>query len=109
MGNVFALIFAKLSMGYREIKLYDLKESKCNLDIRQYLMENFKRFLDDGEILLNTYLIKPSALLTILHSIDNDIQFSLKLINNKLPFLDILIKKIRETNLDEHLFKSQLI
>ena len=44
MGKVFAPIFAKLSMGYHEIKLYDLIESNYNLDIRQYLIENSRRF-----------------------------------------------------------------
>ena len=56
-------------------------------------MENWKRFLDDCEILLKTDLIKPDDLLTILNSANNDIQFSMELNDSKLPFLDILIKK----------------
>ena len=86
MGTVFAPTYANLSMGYHEIKLYDIIESNCNLRHRQYLVENWKRFLDGCEILLNTYLIKPGDL-------NNDIQFSIELSDNKLPFLDILITK----------------
>ena len=56
-------------------------------------MEKFRRILDDSEVLLNTYLKKPNELLTILNFINNDIQFSMKLSDNKLPFLDILIAK----------------
>ena len=56
-------------------------------------MEKFRRILDDGEVLLNTYLKKPNELLTILNFINNDIQFSMKLSDNKLPFLGILIAK----------------
>ena len=56
-------------------------------------MENWERFLDDCEILLKTDLIKPDDLLTILNSVNNDIQFSMELNDNKLPFLDILITK----------------
>ena len=78
-------------MGYHEIKLYDLIELNYNLDIRQYFVENWKRFIDDCQILLNTDLIKPDDLLTILHSVNNDIQFSMELSYNKLPFLEILI------------------
>ena len=33
--TVFAPTYANLSMGYHEIKLYDLTESNYNLDIRR--------------------------------------------------------------------------
>ena len=56
-------------------------------------MENWKRFLDDCEILLKTDLIKPDDLLTILNSVNNEIQYSVELNDNKLPFLDIVITK----------------
>ena len=69
MGNEFAPTYAKLNMGYHEIKLYDLNKLTYNLDIRQYFVENWKRFLDDCEILLKTDLIKPDDLLTILNSV----------------------------------------
>ena len=91
MGTVFAATFVNFSMGYHEIKLYDLIELNYNLDIRQYFVESWKRFLDDCETLLNTGLIKPDDLLTILNYVNNDIQFSMELNDNKLPFLDILI------------------
>ena len=64
-----------------------------NLNITQYFVENWERFLDDCEILLKTDLIKPDDLLTILNSVNNDIQFSMELNDSKLPFLDILITK----------------
>ena len=47
MDTVFAPTYVNLSMGYREIKLYDLIEFNYNLDIRKYFVENWKRFLDD--------------------------------------------------------------
>ena len=78
-------------MGYNEIKLYDLIELNYNPDIRQYFLENWERFLDDYEIPLNTDLIKPDDLLTILNSVNIDIQFSMEL-NDKLAVIDILIK-----------------
>ena len=70
-GTVFAPTYANLSMGYHEIK----------------------KIPNDCEILLNTDLIKPDDLLTILNSVNNDIQFSMELNHNKLLFLDILITK----------------
>ena len=79
---------------YHEIKLYDLITFKSLiLDIRQYFVENWKLLLDDYEILLNIGLIKPDDLLTVLNSVNNDIQFSMELNDNKLVFLDIIITK----------------
>ena len=93
MGTVFAPTYANLSMGYHEIKLYDLIALNYTLDIRQYFVENWERFLDDFEILLKTDLIKTDDLLTILNSVNNDIQFSMELNDSQFPFLDILITK----------------
>ena len=61
MGTLFAPTYANLSMGYHEIKLYDLMELNYSVDIRQYFVENWKRFLDDCSILLKTDLIKPAG------------------------------------------------
>ena len=66
-----------------------------------------KKILDNCEIILNKYLIKPDDLL-ILKSRNNDIQFTMELNDNKLPFLHILITKSGKKNLDEHLFKINL-
>ena len=85
MGTAFAPTYTNLSMGYHKIKLYDLIELNYNLDIRQYFVENWKRFLDYCEILLRTDLIKPDDLLTILNFVNNEIQFSLEL-NDLLSF-----------------------
>ena len=92
MGNLFVPTYANLSMRYDEIKLYDLMELNYNLDIRQYSVESWKRFLDDC-ILFNTHLVKLNDLLTILNSINDDIQYSIGLIDKKLPFLETLITK----------------
>ena len=93
MGTVFAPTYANLSMAYHEIKLYDLIELNYNLHIGQYFVEKWKRFLNDCEILLKTDLIKPDDLLTILNSVNNNIQFSMELNDNKLSFLDIFKTK----------------
>ena len=68
-------------------------------------MENWKKFIDDSEILLNTDLIKSEDLLTILNSVNNGTQFSMELNENKPPFFTFswenMVKKI-----DEQLFKT---
>ena len=92
VGTVFTPTYANVSMGYHEIKLYHLIELNYNLDIRQYFMENWKRFLDDCQILLKTNLVKLDDLSTILNSINNNIH------DNKLPFFYILITKSGKKN-----------
>ena len=54
-------------------------------------MDNWKRFPDDCEILLNTNLTKLDDLATTLNSVNNDIHLSIELSENRLLFLDILI------------------
>ena len=58
MGTIFTPNYANISMGYNEIKLSDLIALDYNLDIRQYFVKNWIRFLDDCKIVLNTDLIK---------------------------------------------------
>ena len=93
MSTVLPPTYANLSLEFHEINAYDLIESNYSLDIRQYFMENFQRFLDDCEILSKTDLINLDGLLTLLNSINNNTQFSKEMSDKKLPFLDILITK----------------
>ena len=67
-NTTFAPTYANLSTGYHEIKLNDLIEWNNSLDIRQYFAENWKKILDDCEILLIRDFIKPDDLLTVLNS-----------------------------------------
>ena len=93
MGTVFAPNCANLSMGYHKIKLYDIIEANY------HLMENSWKTEKDFKncyTLLKTDLIKPDELLTTLNSTDNELQFSIELSGNKLPFLDICIAKTGE-------------
>ena len=87
MVTMFATTYANLSMWYHGIKIISFIESSYSLKIRKYFLEYWKTFLDDREILLKTDLTKPDDLLTILSYVNNDIQFSIELRDNKLPFL----------------------
>ena len=41
--TIFVLTYAKISIEYHEIKLYDINIINYNHDLKQYFMENFKR------------------------------------------------------------------
>ena len=57
--------------------------------VSKFFEENWFRFLDNCEILLNTKLIKPNYLQTILNQVNLNLQFTVESSTTKLPFLDI--------------------
>ena len=63
------------------------------LVVSKFFEENWFRFLDDREILLNTKLIKPNDLLTILNQVNPNLQFTMERSTTNLPLLDIMINK----------------
>ena len=93
MCTVFAPTYANLTMAYHEIQIYFAIKSTCSLVVRKFFVENWFQFLDDCEILLNTKLIKPNDLLTILKQGNPNLQFTMERSTTNLPFLDIMINK----------------
>ena len=73
-------------------RLYDLGRDKFGEDLEIFIFENWNRFLDDCETLLEENKINPNDLLSILNSINPSIQFTMEYSNDAIPFLDILIK-----------------
>ena len=84
MGTVFAPTYANL---------YFVIKNTYSLVVSKFFEENWFRFLDDCEILLNTKLIKPNDLLTILNQVNPNLQFTMERSTTNLPFLDIMIYK----------------
>ena len=59
--------------------------------VSKFFEENWLRFLDDCEILLNTKLMID--LLIILNQVNPNLQFTMERSTTNLPFLDIMINK----------------
>ena len=93
MGTIFAPTYATLTMGYLEIKLYETCEIKFNTTVRNFIYDNWSRFLDDCEIILNREMMTPETLLQILNSLNPAIQFTMETSSLEIPFLDILIQQ----------------
>ena len=93
MGTVFAPTYANLTMAYHEIQVYFVINNTYGLVVSKLFEENWFRFLDDCETLLNTKLIKPNDLLTILGQVNPNLQFTMERSTTNLPFLDIMINK----------------
>lgn len=66
-----------ISIGYLQIEHYNIIDVNNNRDVKQYFMENWKKFLEDCIIFLISKLIKPNDLLIILNSINNNNQLTM--------------------------------
>ena len=93
MSIVFAPTDADLRMAYQEIQVCFIIKNTYNLVVSKLLGENWFQFLDDCEIFLNTKLIKPNDLLTILNQVNPKLQLTTERSTTNLPFLDILVNK----------------
>ena len=81
-----------LAMGFFELTFYDLCKIKFRQDLENFIFENWSRFLDDCETLLEANKINPNDLLSTLNSINPSIQFTMEYSKDVIPFLDILVK-----------------
>ena len=93
MGTVFAPTYANLTMAYHKIQVYYVIKNTYSLVVSKFFEENWFRFLDHCEILLNTRLIKPNDLLKILNQVNPSLQFTMERSTTSLPFLDIMINE----------------
>ena len=93
MGTVLAPTYANLTMVYHKIQVYFIIKNTYNLVVSKFFEENWFQFLDDCEIFLNTKLIKPNDLLTILNQVNPNLQFTMESSTTNLPYLDVMMNK----------------
>ena len=92
MGTKFAPVYATLTIGYLEEKLYTIIETNYDTEFQRYLKKYWKRFLDDCFVpwtKSEEELIKFHSVLNNLH---NDIRFTLEYGQNEQPFLDVMVR-----------------
>ena len=92
MGTKFAPVYATLTIGYLEEKLYTIIETNYDTKFQRYLKKYWKRFLDDCFVpwtKSEEELIKFHSVLNNLH---NDIRFTLEYDQNEQPFLDVMVR-----------------
>ena len=92
MGTIFVPTYANLTMGYHEIKVYSIIRQSYALASKHFENSWF-RYLDNCQMFLKVNLIKPDHLISILHQINNNIQFTMEKSQTRLPFLDIKDKQ----------------
>ena len=84
MGTIFVPTYANLTMGYHEIKVYSIIRQSYALASKHFENSWF-RYLDDCQMFLKVNLIKSDHLISILHQINNNIQFTMEKSQTRLP------------------------
>lgn len=92
MGTKCAPTYATLVLGYLEEKLYT-KLAELDEQFSDYIKAKWKRFLDDCFILWTKSYDELDSFHRILNNLHKDINFTMEINEQKLPFLDILIIK----------------
>ena len=87
MGTKFVPIFWTLDLGYLEEKLYANLEKEFDCQFKQYIIDNFKRFLVDCFILF-THLDDLKKLHKCLNELHPSIKYTMEQNRSQLPFLD---------------------
>ena len=80
-------------MGYFEVHFYNIWELRWGKEFKEFILENYSRFLDDCQTSLDKNKVKPEELLETLNSVKEAIQLTMKFIDKEILFLDILIKR----------------
>ena len=97
METIFAPTNATLSTGSFKLTFYRISINEFGetlyVNLGQFILENWCRFLDDCETPLEKTQIDPNILLEILNSINPSIKFTMETSDKELPLLDILMKK----------------
>ena len=91
--TIFAPIYVTIAMGYFEVQFYNICEVKRGREFQEFILQNWSHFLDDSQTPSDKNNVKPAELLVTLDSINKTIQFILKLSENEVSFLDILMKR----------------
>ena len=75
-------------MGFLELTFYDLCRNKFGEDLGNFILENWRCFLNDCETLLEENKINPNDILSILNSINQSIQLTTEYTKDAIPFLE---------------------
>ena len=93
MGTKVAPSYANLVMGFLEQQMYDKIAEIFDEDFRDYIINNWKRYLDDCVIFWSRSKDDLKKFHELLNTLHPSIKFTMETSDTELPFLDILIKK----------------
>ena len=107
MGTKATVILAKLTVGYLEIKLYTILPNYFSTEYTKYIIEHWKRFIDDCFI---TWKKNENLDLfeKILNNLHPSIKYSKDTDDDRIPFLDLVVIKTAEGNIETDIFYKKI-
>ena len=93
MGTKMAPIYANLTIGFLETKLYDTVKTKMPTITSNRIYREWKRYLDDCFIIWKDDNHLLECFLEILNNLHPAIHFTIETSSNSIPFLDVLVIK----------------
>ena len=93
MGTKFAPNYATLVLGFLEHKMYNSLLENYGATLSLNICSNFKRYLDDCFIIWDNRWADITDFHGTLNALDPQINYTIEIGENELPFLDILVKR----------------
>ena len=103
MGTNVAVIYAILVMAYLERKLYTRVNEMYPADYAEYIIKNWRRFIDDCFLIRNNQY-NLGEFFDMLNNLDDNIKFTMEKHTDKLPFLDIMVMKNEDGTISTDIF-----
>ena len=103
MGTNVAVIYAILVMAYLERKLYTRVNEMYRADYAEYIIKNWRRFIDDCFLIWNNQY-NLGEFFDMLNNLDDNIKFTMENHTDKLPFLDIMVMKSEDGTISTDIF-----
>ena len=90
-GTAVSPIYASLTIAFLELQMYSKIKETFGDEVQDYVIKNWKRFLDDGQILWKKSFGDISNFVNILNNLHRDISFTYEASDEKLSFLNIML------------------
>lgn len=92
-GTTVAPIYATLTMAYLESILMDKLNNIYSPSVVEYIAKNWLRYLDDGFIAWNKNFGDIQLFINALNSLDDDINFTYEIHEQRVSYLNVLVYK----------------
>lgn len=91
MGTKMAPVYATLTLGYLEYKMYDTIKRNYNFQLHNFFVDNYFRYLDDVMLIYDKDQMSISEISALLNDMNVDLKFKLESHGDQINFLDISI------------------
>lgn len=105
MGTKMAPTYATLTLGFLEEVMYQKVKESFDEEFGVYIMQNWKRYLDDCFIIWNRDLTDLEKFQNILNQLDASLKFTMDHSTSCIPFLDVSVIKREDKIITDIFYK----